>query len=302
MSAAAVTVTGPAPGATALPLVCDSPHSGTDYPPDFNHAIARAALRRCEDTDVDALWESIPAAGGTLVCAHFPRSYIDANRDESDIDVSMIEGEWPAAARPTQRCTALGNGLVWRKTPDLRDIYDRRLLVQEVQGRIEGYWRPYRTAVVEQLAHAAKRHGGCWHLNLHSMPSNAYERLGLGSRGPLADVVLGDRGGTTCAPQFLAAVKEGFEAEGLRVTVNDPYEGAALVRLAGNPVAQRHSLQVEINRALYMDEATRERSGGFGALKAAIDRVVARVAGFVAQEAQGLRALRNSARDTSTTP
>jgi len=127
MSAAAVTVTGPAPGAAALPLVCDSPHSGTDYPPDFGHAIARAALRRSEDTHVDALWDSVPAAGGALICALFPRSYIDANRDESDIDVSMIGGEWPAEARPTQRCTALGNGLIWRKTTDLRDIYDRAL-------------------------------------------------------------------------------------------------------------------------------------------------------------------------------
>jgi len=302
MSAAAVTVTGPAPGATAVPLVCDSPHSGTDYPPDFGHAIARAALRRSEDTDVDALWDSVPAAGGTLVCALFPRSYIDANRDESDIDVSMIEGEWPAVARPSQRCTALGNGLVWRKTPELRDIYDRRLTVQEVHGRIERYWRPYHAALADQLAHAAEGHGGWWHLNLHSMPSNAYERLGLVSRGPLADVVLGDRGGTTCAPEFLAAVKAGFEAEGLRVTVNDPYEGAALVRLAGNPAAGRHSLQVEINRALYMDEATRERSAGFGLLKAAIDRVVVRVADFVAQEAQDPTALRNSPRAAPTTP
>ena len=121
------------------------------------------------------------------------------------------------------------------------------------------------------------------------MPSNAYERLGLQARGPLADVVLGDRGGTTCAPEFLAVVKNAFEAQGLRVAVNDPYEGLELVRIAGHPALHRHSLQVEINRALYMDEASRARGAGFGVLKAAIDKVVARVADFVVFETAASR-------------
>lgn len=277
----------PAPGVRAIPLVCDSPHSGTRYPEDFGHAIERAALRRSEDTHVDALWSAVPQAGGTLLCATFPRSYIDPNRDEADIDLSMIEGEWRRDARPSERCLALGNGLVWRRTPEHREIYRRRLAVAEVEGRIDGCWRPYRDALARQLALCEQAHGGWWHLNLHSMPSNAYERLNLPVQRPLADVVLGDRHGTTCAGEFLQLVKTAFEAAGLSVAVNDPYEGLELVRLSGEPRRRRHSLQIEINRALYMDEATREPSAGFEPLKSCIGAVLAQVAAHVAQRAQG---------------
>jgi N-formylglutamate deformylase len=283
----AFTVAPPAHDAVPLPLVCDSPHSGTDYPPDFGHAIERAALRRSEDTHVDALWQRVPAAGGTLVCARFPRSYIDPNRSEDDLDVSMIGQPWPGDARPNPRALALGMGLVWRRTPEHRDIYDRMLGVAEVQNRIARYWRPYRAAVADAIASAAARDGGCWHLNLHSMPSNVYERLGLPAR-PAADVVLGDRHGSTCEAAFTRCVRQAFEAQGLSVALNDPYEGAELVRVHGDPARQRHSLQIEINRALYMDEATRERSRGFAPLQGAIAAVIERVAAFVAARAAAL--------------
>jgi N-formylglutamate deformylase len=270
------------PTAPAIPLVCDSPHSGTFYPDDFGHAIERAALRRSEDTHVDVLWKRVPAVGGTLVCATFPRSYIDPNRHEGDLDVSMIEGGWPHAVGPVSRASELGMSLVWRKTPEHRDIYARKLSAQEVRNRIETYWRPYREAVAAHIEQTALRHGRCWHLNLHSMPSNVYERLGLPAR-PAADIVLGDRRGTTCEPAFTHYVREAFEAEGLSVAINDPYEGAELVRVHGEPARGRHSLQIEINRGVYMDEATREPNAGFGPLKAAIDKVLAKVAASVAQ-------------------
>jgi N-formylglutamate deformylase len=174
--------------------------------------------------------------------------------------------------------------LVWRKTPEHRDIYARQLSAQEVRNRIEAYWRPYREAVAAHIEQTALRHGRCWHLNLHSMPSNVYERLGLPAR-PAADIVLGDRRGTTCEPAFTHCVREAFEAEGLSVAINDPYEGAELVRVHGEPARGRHSLQIEINRGVYMDEATREPNAGFGPLKAAIDKVLAKVARYVAQHA-----------------
>ena len=275
-----VIVTPPADNATAIPLVCDSPHSGTHYPADFGHAVDRAALRRSEDTDIDALWSGVPAAGGVLVCATFPRSYIDPNRDEADIDLSMIDGPWPHAVRPSARCLELGNGLMWRNTPEHLAIYTRRLSVAEAALRIEEYWRPYRQALAAQLESAAALHGGYWHLNLHSMPSNAYERLGLPAR-PLADVVLGNRHGTTCDAGFTDLVADAFKARGYSVAVNDPYEGVELVRLAGHPARHRHSLQIELNRALYMDEGTRERLPRFDTLKADIDHVLAAVRTYV---------------------
>lgn len=276
----AVSVRVPPAEARRIALVCDSPHSGTWYPDDFGHAIGRAALRRSEDTHVDALWASVVDAGASLVCAHFPRSYLDPNRDATDIDVTMIDGPWPHEVNPSHQCRALGNGLLWRRTPAHEEIYGRKLTAAEVAARIENCWRPYRAALQRELDAAWQRHGTWYHLNLHSMPSNAYERLGLAGK-PLADIVLGDRGGTTCAPGFLAVVGDAFRAEGLSVAVNDPYEGLELIRLSGEPARNRHSLQVEINRALYMDEATREPSAGFAGLRAAINGVVRKVAAYV---------------------
>jgi N-formylglutamate deformylase len=285
-----VIITPPTNPATAIPLVCDSPHSGTHYPEDFGHAVDRAALRRSEDTDIDALWAGVPAVRGTLVCATFPRSYIDPNRDEADIDLSMIDGPWPHAVRPSARCLELGNGLMWRNTPEHRAIYARRLSADEAARRIDMYWRPYRQALSTQLEEAAARHGGYWHLNLHSMPSNAYERLGLATTKPLADVVLGNRRGTTCDAAFTDLVAGAFKARGYSVAINDPYEGVEIVRLAGDPARHRHSLQIELNRALYMDEGTRERLPRFDALKADIDRVLAAVRAHVEQAAAALPA------------
>ena len=286
-AARAVTLSRPGTGAPAIALVCDSPHSGIVYPADFCHAVDRAALRQSEDTHVDALWAGVPQAGGTLICANFPRSYIDANRDEADIDTGMIDGPWPHAVQPSARCLDLGIGLIWRETPERLPIYARKLTAQEVQRRIALCWRPYRQALAEALESTARQHGGYWHLNLHSMPSNAYERLGLPPR-PLADIVLGDRGGSTCSAQFRDLVAQAFRTCGYSVAINDPYEGVELVRIAGEPQRGRHSLQIEINRAIYMHEATRERSAGFEQLRRDIDLVLRAVRDHVIGQAAAI--------------
>lgn len=281
-----VSVAEPPAGVAPIPLVCDSPHSGTDYPADFHHAVDRAALRQSEDTHVDALWAAVPHVGGTLVRAHFPRSYIDPNRDEADIDLSMFDGDWPFPVRPMPRSLELGMGLVWRLTPEGLPIYARRLSANEVAQRIAACWMPYRHALQTHLRQAAARFGGWWHLNLHSMPGNAYERLGLPPTRALADIVLGDRYGTTCDGAFLDCVKNAFTRRGYSVAVNDPYEGLELIRVNGQPSLNRHSLQVELNRALYMDEKTRQPSAGFERLQADIGAVLADIAAFVAAQAR----------------
>ena len=269
------------PAELALPLVCDSPHSGTYYPQDYRHAIDRRALRMGEDTHIERLWGHAPAVGATLVHAQFPRTYIDPNRALTDMDPSMIDGPWPGEAAPSARTLALGMGLLWRQTPTRLPIYDRLLTVDEAQHRIDTCWRPYHAALQQACDQAVARFGSCWHLDLHSMPSNAYERLGLPGHRKLADFVRGDLNGRSCDPSFRDWVRTVMQEHGYQVSVNDPYEGQELVRLHGRPAENRHSLQIEVNRALYMDEATRQPHQGFERLQADIDSMLVEIARFV---------------------
>jgi N-formylglutamate deformylase len=270
------------PQAGAIPLVCDSPHSGTLYPDDFRYALPFETLRAGEDTDVHVLWEALPSLGATLLAAEFPRAYIDPNRDVEDIDPQMLDGAWPTPLSPDEK-TRLGIGLVWREAgPDGRKpIYDRLLGVNEVQRRIERYHSPYHAAMREQIEAAYARFGAVWHLNLHSMPADSYAGLQIETDHPLADFVLGDRDGTTAAPEFTAMVAQALCSRGFTVTINDPFKGVALIARLGRPAERRHSLQIELHRGLYMDEATRERSANFSALQAALGEVAADIAAYV---------------------
>lgn len=273
-----------APNVHSIPLICDSPHSGTQYPDDFNYAVDFSDLRRSEDTHVEKLWADVPNVGGTLVHALFPRSYIDANRAEFDIDVSMLDASWPGRAEPSQRCLALGNGLVFSKTTQLQPIYDRKLTIQEVQRRIETCWRPYRQAVAQALEASSQKYGKRWHLNLHSMPSNAYERLGLPKGKVLADVVLGNLNGASCSADFMAFIARAFEQRGYTVSLNDPYVGMDLLKTHGSPEKQHQSLQIELNRALYLNEQTREPLPHFGKVQADMASLLADVARHIKQQ------------------
>ena len=266
-----------APTAPAVALVCDSPHSGTDYPDDFGYAVPRALVRRGEDTHVEALWAAVPDVGGTLLAAHFPRSYIDPNRMLDDLDTSLLDAPWPDPVAPGEK-TRLGYGLIWRNVDATTPIYDRKLSVAEVRNRIDAYYKPYHAALADAVASTHARFGGVWHLNLHSMPNNAYERLQINSPHPLADFVLGDRDGTTCDPAFIQLVAEQLAQKGYTVARNDPYKGVQLIAQIGQPALNRHSLQVEIRRPVYMDEVTRERSKDFDTVQrdlADVLRVVA---------------------------
>jgi N-formylglutamate deformylase len=266
-----------APLAPAVPLVCDSPHSGTTYPADYGYAVPLALLRKGEDTDVDALWSAAPSVGATLLAARFPRTYIDANRTEDDLDPALLDGPWPTPLNPGEK-TRLGYGLVWRNVAAGLPIYDRPLPVAQVRHRIDAYYRPYHAALSQAIEDTAAGFGGVWHLNLHSMPGNAYERLGIATGKRLADFVLGDRDGTTCEPAFVDVIESELRARGYTVARNDPYKGVQLIARIGQPARHRHSLQIEVRRPLYMDEATRERHAGFAPLQrdlAALLRVLA---------------------------
>jgi N-formylglutamate deformylase len=261
----------------SAPLVLDSPHSGVDYPKDFRSALSLDVLRRAEDTHVEKLYDFAPGLGVAWVEALFPRSYLDANRDLTELDVELLEDAWsdPLSTDPAVLSKVrLGKGLIWRCTDEGLDLYDRKLTAAEVRHRIERCWRPYHAAVAQAIAGAHARHGYSIHLNCHSMPavaaSHATEFPGLVH----ADFVIGDRDGSTANPalsQLLCDVLRGF---GYDVAYNHPYKGVELVRRYGDPQAQRHSIQVEINRKLYMDEHTLEPHQGFVTLRAQLRQLV----------------------------
>jgi N-formylglutamate deformylase len=268
------------PVGPALPLVFDSPHSGRDYPEDFGHAVPVELLRRAEDAFVDELIESAPSHGATLLQALFPRSYIDPNRHEHEVDPEMLGEPWPHPVVASEKMD-MGLGLVRRLIKGNVDIYDRRLTVDEILARTEGFHRPYVAELARLLDRAHEIHGIAWHINCHSMRSAGCKR---GQRIPRADIVLGDRDGTSCGVAFTAFIAEVARELGYQVALNDPFKGAELVTRFGRPDENRHSLQIEINRALYMDEDRIEKRADFAAFKQDMDRLIGAIADYVRDE------------------
>ncbi|WP_309678428.1 N-formylglutamate amidohydrolase [Polaromonas sp.] len=263
------------PGSRAL--VLDSPHSGTVYPPDFGYACGLPTLRRAEDTHVEKLYDFAPALGAHWVEAHFPRSYLDANRNTTEMDVTLLDAPWPGPVETDPKILSkvrLGKGLIWRETDDGDAIYNRKLGVAEVQARIERCWRPYHAAVAQAIDAAHRQHGYSLHLNCHSMPAVASSHATDFPGEKHADFVVGDRDGSTASPALSALVCQHLRALGYDVAYNHPYKGVELVRRYSRPAAQRHSIQLEINRKLYMNEATLEITPGFEPLKAHLRSLV----------------------------
>ena len=263
----------------ALPLVFDSPHSGTDYPEDFEHIAPLKALRQAEDTFVDELYAAAPEHGATLLRAIFPRSYVDPNRAAEDLDVGLMDGEWDGPLAPSHKCK-LGLGLLWSRYPPGLPLYGRKLSVEEVRNRIENFHRPYHDTLAQALDATHERFGVVWHINCHSMPALSNEMAEEGPGVSRPDFTLGDRNGTTCAPELTEVVRAALSARGYEVTLNDPYMGAELVRAWSAPGAGRHSLQIEINRRLYMDEDTFEKTEGFDGLRAHLTELIGVLADF----------------------
>lgn len=267
------------PTSTAIPLVCDSPHSGVIYPADFLSCLPASVLRSGEDTYVDELWQALPSVGATLLAANFPRTYIDPNRELDDIDPNILAEPWTSELHPTEK-SRLGHGLIWSSVRN-QEMYDRKLWVAEVENRIGTYHQPYHAALNQQIENAYERFGGVWHLNLHSMPSNSYELLEIDTDKPLADFVLGDRDGTTCDPTLTGIIEDFLLERGYTVARNDPFKGVALIARIGRPEENRHSLQIEVNRALYMDEDSYEKSANFTTLQKDLAQLGVKVADFV---------------------
>jgi N-formylglutamate amidohydrolase len=274
------------PRAPAVPLVLDSPHSGNRFPADFDAIVSERDLRDAEDCYVDELYAAAAELGAALLAAQFPRSYLDPNRHAGDVDHELIDGAWPHDYRPSGKAK-IGKSLVWRTLEDGRPIYARKLPAEEVMGRIERFHAPYHASLATLLDAAHARFGGVYHINCHSMRAVAGRMSDDGEGRPRADFVLGDRDGTTCEPGFTAMVRAALAGMGYDVKVNDPYKGVELVRAYSDPKAGRHSLQIEINKRLYMDETTLARNAGFAELQNNLAQLVEAVAGYAKERLRG---------------
>ena len=275
----------PDPGVAPTPLVFASPHSGRFYPREMMAAsvLDAAAIRRSEDALVDRLIAAATDLGAVVITAAYARAYVDVNREPYDLDPSMFEDDLPEFARGRSARVAAGLGSIARIVAEGQEIYGRKLTFADARARIEGVHQPYHQALEGLIAAAKAQFGIAILIDWHSMPAAAARTLGqsgdLGGSG-LCDMVLGDRFGAACAPRITACVEQALEQKGYRVARNAPYAGGYTTEFYGRPREGVHALQVEINRAIYMDETSLEPHEGFDRLKADLGAVFEALAGL----------------------
>ena len=251
------------PEEQAAPIVLASPHSGADYPAAFVAASPLEALdlRRSEDSFVDELFLGAQELGVPLLRARFPRAFVDPNREPFELDQEMFEDELPPYVNVNSTRVAAGLGTIARVVSSGKEIYRGKLRFAEALGRIETCYRPYHAALGALVEATRERFGYCVLLDCHSMPSVGAPMDPDAGRGR-ADFILGDGFGTTCDSAIVAAAQRALEGHGYRVTRNKPFAGGYTTRHYGRPAEGVHALQIETNRALYMEEETIGRLPG----------------------------------------
>ena len=239
----------------------NSPHSGSVYPRAFLAAarLDLASLRRSEDCFVDELLAGVVARGHPLMRAHFPRCFVDVNREPYELDPRMFDGRLPSFANTRSMRVAGGLGTVARVVGDAQEIYDQRIPVDDALRRIEGLYKPYHRALRRLVTRIHREYGVAVLVDCHSMPSAA----GPKDERPRSDIVIGDRYGTSCVGVVADTMEAVLRERGYSVSRNKPYAGGFITEHYGNPTAGLHSVQLEINRGLYMDERRFERSETF---------------------------------------
>jgi N-formylglutamate amidohydrolase len=249
------------PPAWRAPIIFNSPHSGSVYPDEFLSAsrIDLPGLRRSEDSFMDELIGGLSGRGFPTVTVNFPRSYVDVNREPYELDPRMFAGRLPSFANTRSMRVAGGLGTIPRVVGDGQEIYRERLSVDDALARIEALYKPYHRALRRLINKAHQAFGAVVVVDCHSMPS-----IGVSRDEPRRpDVVIGDRYGTSCAPMLADMIEETMGRLGYSVGRNKPYAGGFITEHYGNPASGLHSVQLELNRAIYMDERRRERSARF---------------------------------------
>jgi N-formylglutamate amidohydrolase len=249
------------PAQWRAPIIFNSPHSGSVYPQEFLAAsrIGLPGLRRSEDSFMDELIAGLSHRGFPVVTVNFPRSYVDVNREPYELDPRMFIGRLPSFANTRSMRVAGGLGTIPRVVGDGQEIYRERLSVEDALGRIEVLYKPYHRALRRLINKAHQAFGTVILVDCHSMPS-----MGISREEPRRpDVVIGDRYGTSCAPMLPDIVEDTMAAQGYSTGRNKPYAGGFITEHYGSPASGLHTIQLELNRAIYMDERRRERSARF---------------------------------------
>ncbi len=257
-------------------VVFASPHSGSTYPSDMmcKTVLSDEQVRSSEDAFVDRLFDCAPAFGARFIKASAPRAYVDLNRSSDELDPALIEGVRLRGHNPR---VASGLGVIPRVVANGRAIYRGKIQLREAQERLERYWHPYHHQLQALLDDAHNHHGQSVLIDCHSMPHEAVESVARsGVRRP--DVVLGDRFGAAASGDVVDRVEAAFAAQGFRVARNAPFAGAYIAQAYGRPSRGQHAVQVEIDRALYMDERRITPSRDFDAVQRALRAVVADIA------------------------
>jgi N-formylglutamate amidohydrolase len=256
-----------------VPVVVDVPHAGRRYPRAFveNSRLPLRSLRRSEDAYVDRLFAEAVTLGAPLLAAEFPRAYLDVNREPYELDPRMFDGRVPAFANTRSMRVQGGLGTIPRIVGDGQDIYFGRIPIEEGLARIDALYRPYHAGLRSLIQRTHTAFGTCFLVDAHSMPSTGIDREGT----PKADIILGDRFGTSAAGYITDIAEGAFRRLGLSVTRNRPYAGGFVTEHYGAPASGVHALQIEVNRALYMNETTLEPHAGFEGLEQAITAAMA---------------------------
>ena len=242
------------------PFLFNSPHSGDMYPTAFLSGVRLGLreMRQSADLFVDQLFLGVVERGMPLMRAHFPRTFVDVNREPYELDPRMFDDRLPAYANTRSLRVASGFGTIARLAGDSQEIYARRIPLAEALRRIDTYYQPYHSALRQRLDVMQRQFGRAYLIDCHSMPS------GTGPHHRNPDVVLGDRFGTSCTPALIDFVETCLRGAGLSTARNQPYAGGFITEHYGAPASGIHALQIEINRALYMDESLQVAHSGLG--------------------------------------
>ena len=253
-----------APAEQRVPLVFSSPHSGRNYPAAFLAAskLDALAIRRSEDSFVDELFAHVPHLGAPLLKALFPRAFVDPNREPYELDPAMFSGPLPRFVNRRSPRVAAGLGTIARVVANGAEIYSCKLDFEEASARIDGFYKPYHDALEDLIAQTRTTFGTCVLIDCHSMPSVGGPMENDAGRRRQVDFILGDAHGRACARPLTLLVEETLRSMGYSVVRNTPYSGGFITRNYGRPERGVHALQIEINRALYMNETTFERTDG----------------------------------------
>jgi N-formylglutamate deformylase len=276
------------PEACRAPALFNSPHSGSTYPHEFL-GLSRldiGVLRRSEDSFVDELMAGVVAQGYPLMRAHFPRCFVDVNREPYELDPRMFDGRLPSFANTRSMRVAGGLGTVARVVGDAQEIYDQRIPIDDALARIESLYKPYHRALRKLFTRLHRDFGAAMLIDCHSMPSTA----GHKDERPRPEFVLGDRYGTSCVGVVAETVEQTLRGMGYTVSRNKPYAGGFITEHYGNPAAGLHAIQLEINRALYMDERRYLRTPGFNRLAADLVTLARRLGDIPLEELRPYRA------------